>query len=140
MGATIAYAPRQLDPDLPWLFEVALDTGVVTAFLHSDDAGPLHARRDHSPRRHHTSLTTACDAYRLDPRLDLELRWWRDCTLTQAAAMECQRLGVPARVRDEGQGACVLQAGGTVPLRDAFSLRCWSEQLALGTPAQREAA
>lgn len=131
MSAVVAYAPRHLDFGRPWLFELDLATGAVTAYLHAEDAGPLHARRDHAPRRRHASLASACNAYGLDVARDLEVRWWRECTLAQAAAMECRRLGVPAEVRADGAGTWILRDGRGTWLRGAYELRRWADAVAL---------
>src|SRR4051812_8811570 len=110
---TIAYAPRFPQANLPWLIELDATSGRhAVALIPSDDEGPINARRDRSRRRVHESLTTACEAYGLNPTTGLELRWWDNVDLARVVELELERLGVrDATLRREDDGVVVVHSG-----------------------------
>lgn len=85
----VAYALRVPRPELPWLFLFDPVSGLVTAFISET---VINARRSHSHKRIHSSLSSACEAYSLNPRSDLELRWYRGISPLWIARFESQRL------------------------------------------------
>lgn len=85
----VAYALRLPRPECPWLFLYDPVHGLVTAYL-SDTV--INSRRSHSTKRVHSTLASACNAYALNVRTDLELRWYRGVSPLWIARFEAQRL------------------------------------------------
>lgn len=85
----VAYALRAPRPECPWLFTFDPVTGLVTAFISETI---INSRRSHSLKRIHGSLSSACQAYQLNARSDLELRWFRGISSLWVARFESQRL------------------------------------------------